>query len=94
MNSRDGGAALIDEPEIAVVGGGIGGTALATVLARRGLTVVVLERDIRPVDRVRGEFMAPVWSSFGYVERLFETLVRVANDETPGGAEPRMTRRQ
>jgi 2-polyprenyl-6-methoxyphenol hydroxylase-like FAD-dependent oxidoreductase len=59
MNSRDGGAALIDEPEIAVVGGGIGGAALATVLARRGLTVVVLERDIRPVDRVRGEFMAP-----------------------------------
>ena len=50
---------MIDEPEIAVVGGGIGGAALATVLARRGLTVVVLERDIRPVDRVRGEFMAP-----------------------------------
>ena len=50
---------MIDEPEIAVVGGGIGGAALATVVARRGLTVVVLERDIRPVDRVRGEFMAP-----------------------------------
>jgi 2-polyprenyl-6-methoxyphenol hydroxylase-like FAD-dependent oxidoreductase len=29
------------------------------VLARRGVSVVVLERDMRPVDRVRGEFMAP-----------------------------------
>jgi 2-polyprenyl-6-methoxyphenol hydroxylase-like FAD-dependent oxidoreductase len=50
---------MIDEPEIAIVGGGIGGAALATVLTRRGLSVAVLERDLRHVDRVRGEFMAP-----------------------------------
>ena len=50
---------MIDEPEIAIVGGGIGGAALATVLARHGLAITVLERDARPVDRVRGEFMAP-----------------------------------
>jgi 2-polyprenyl-6-methoxyphenol hydroxylase-like FAD-dependent oxidoreductase len=50
---------MIDEPEIAIVGGGIGGAALATVLARHGLSVAVLERDLRAVDRVRGEFMAP-----------------------------------
>jgi 2-polyprenyl-6-methoxyphenol hydroxylase-like FAD-dependent oxidoreductase len=50
---------MIDEPEIAIVGGGIGGAALATVLARHGLAITVLERDVRPVDRVRGEFMAP-----------------------------------
>lgn len=48
-----------DAPEIAVVGGGIGGGALATVLARDGRSVAVLERDPRAVDRVRGEFMAP-----------------------------------
>jgi 2-polyprenyl-6-methoxyphenol hydroxylase-like FAD-dependent oxidoreductase len=41
------------------VGGGIGGGALATVLARHGLSVAVLERDLHPVDRVRGEWMAP-----------------------------------
>jgi 2-polyprenyl-6-methoxyphenol hydroxylase-like FAD-dependent oxidoreductase len=46
-------------PEIVIVGGGIGGGALATVLAREGQSVAVLERDIRAVDRVRGEFMAP-----------------------------------
>jgi 2-polyprenyl-6-methoxyphenol hydroxylase-like FAD-dependent oxidoreductase len=50
---------MIDEPEVAIVGGGIGGGALATVLARSGLSVAVLERDVRAVDRVRGEFMAP-----------------------------------
>jgi 2-polyprenyl-6-methoxyphenol hydroxylase-like FAD-dependent oxidoreductase len=50
---------MIEEPEVAIVGGGIGGGALATVLAREGLSVAVLERDPEPVDRVRGEFMAP-----------------------------------
>lgn len=50
---------MINEPEVAIVGGGIGGGALATVLARDGLSVAVLERDLRAVDRVRGEFMAP-----------------------------------
>jgi len=50
---------MADAPEIAIIGGGIGGGALATVLARQGLSVAVLERDISPVDRVRGEFMAP-----------------------------------
>jgi 2-polyprenyl-6-methoxyphenol hydroxylase-like FAD-dependent oxidoreductase len=49
----------MENPEIAIVGGGIGGSALATVLARQGLSVAVLERDLHPVDRVRGEWMAP-----------------------------------
>jgi 2-polyprenyl-6-methoxyphenol hydroxylase-like FAD-dependent oxidoreductase len=48
-----------DQPEIAIIGGGIGGGALATTLARAGLSVAVVERDLEPVDRVRGEFMAP-----------------------------------
>jgi 2-polyprenyl-6-methoxyphenol hydroxylase-like FAD-dependent oxidoreductase len=50
---------MIEAPEIAIVGGGIGGGALATVLARHGLSVAVLERDRRAVDRVRGEYIAP-----------------------------------
>jgi 2-polyprenyl-6-methoxyphenol hydroxylase-like FAD-dependent oxidoreductase len=49
----------MNSPEIAIVGGGIGGSALATVLARQGLSVVVLERDLHPIDRVRGEWIAP-----------------------------------
>ena len=38
---------MADAPEIVIVGGGIGGGALATVLARQGLSVVVIERDLR-----------------------------------------------
>lgn len=50
------------EPEIVIVGGGIGGGALATVLVRNGIEVVVLERETSYPDRVRGEFIAP-WGS-------------------------------
>ena len=45
--------------DVVIVGGGIAGCALATTLARAGLAVSVLERDPEPVDRVRGEFIAP-----------------------------------
>jgi 2-polyprenyl-6-methoxyphenol hydroxylase-like FAD-dependent oxidoreductase len=46
-------------PEIVIVGGGVCGGALATVLARNGVEVVVLERETSYPDRVRGEFVAP-----------------------------------
>jgi len=45
--------------DVVIVGGGIAGSALATVLARKGTAVAVLERDPEPTDRVRGEYMAP-----------------------------------
>ena len=45
--------------DVAVVGGGIAGSALATVLAREGLDVVVLERQRAYADRVRGENLHP-----------------------------------
>lgn len=41
--------------DVVVVGGGIAGGALATALARAGLDVLLLERDIAHRDRVRGE---------------------------------------
>lgn len=40
-----------------VVGGGIAGSALATVLARAGHEVLVLEREARYRDKVRGEVL-------------------------------------
>jgi 2-polyprenyl-6-methoxyphenol hydroxylase-like FAD-dependent oxidoreductase len=46
-------------PDIVIIGGGIGGGTLATVLARGGLEVVALEREITYPDRVRGEWIAP-----------------------------------
>jgi 2-polyprenyl-6-methoxyphenol hydroxylase-like FAD-dependent oxidoreductase len=52
--------------DVVVVGGGIAGSALATVLARRGLAVVVLERQTAYRDKVRGE----VLSCWGVAEAL------------------------
>jgi menaquinone-9 beta-reductase len=45
--------------DVIVVGGGLGGSALARVMANAGARVLVLEQEQRFKDRVRGEFMAP-----------------------------------
>jgi len=45
--------------DVVTVGGGLGGAALAGVLAARGLRVLVLERERRFADRVRGEALMP-----------------------------------
>jgi 2-polyprenyl-6-methoxyphenol hydroxylase-like FAD-dependent oxidoreductase len=45
--------------DIITVGGGLGGAALARVMAAHGARVLVLEREKHFKDRVRGEFMAP-----------------------------------
>jgi 2-polyprenyl-6-methoxyphenol hydroxylase-like FAD-dependent oxidoreductase len=45
--------------DLVTVGGGLGGSALAFAMARRGRRVLVLEREVRFSDRVRGEVLAP-----------------------------------
>lgn len=45
--------------DLVTVGGGLGGSALAYAMARRGRRVLVLEREVRFTDRVRGEVLAP-----------------------------------
>jgi menaquinone-9 beta-reductase len=49
----------VREPDIVIVGGGIAGSALATVIARAGASVLVLERQPEYRDQVRGEIMWP-----------------------------------
>ncbi len=62
-----------------IVGGGIAGSGLATVLARGGKSVLLLEKSTVFEDFVRGEWMAP----WGVVESkrtgLYDDLCR-AND--------------
>jgi menaquinone-9 beta-reductase len=45
--------------DVIIVGGGLAGAALATVLARGGRKVLVLEREVKFKDRVRGENLLP-----------------------------------
>ncbi len=45
--------------DLVIVGGGIGGSALATVMARAGRSVLLLEQSQVYEDRVRGEWIAP-----------------------------------
>src|SRR5260370_24456972 len=61
--------------EVVIVGAGIVGSALATVLARAGIAVTILEKSLVHVDHVRGEWLAP-WG-VAETERLglYETLL-------------------
>ena len=43
--------------DLVIVGGGIAGSALATVMARRGARVLLLERERRYRDHIRGEIL-------------------------------------
>src|ERR1700722_20029693 len=62
-------------PEVVIVGAGIGGSALATVLARAGISVTILEKSLVHIDHVRGEWLAP-WGA-AETQRLgwYETLL-------------------
>jgi 2-polyprenyl-6-methoxyphenol hydroxylase-like FAD-dependent oxidoreductase len=64
-----------DTYDLAIVGGGIGGGALATVMARAGHSVLLLEKSAVYRDLVRGEWMAP----WGVVEAkrigLYDDLI-------------------
>jgi 2-polyprenyl-6-methoxyphenol hydroxylase-like FAD-dependent oxidoreductase len=45
--------------DLVIVGGGIGGSSMALVMARAGYSCVVLERTTEFPDRTRGEWLAP-----------------------------------
>jgi len=44
--------------DVAIVGGGPGGATLAALLAQRGLSVVLFDRDQFPRDKLCGEFLS------------------------------------
>lgn len=70
----DGANEQRQEADVVVVGGGIAGGALATVLARRGLRVTLLERQREYHDRVRGEYMVPWGAAEAQQLGLLETF--------------------
>ncbi|MGE3076502.1 MAG: FAD-dependent oxidoreductase [Dehalococcoidia bacterium] len=70
---------MAEQYDVIIVGGGIAGSGLATVLSRTGKTVLLLEKSVEFKDVVRGEWVAP----WGAVETkrtgLYEDLCK-AND--------------
>lgn len=65
------------EYDLIIVGGGLAGSALGTALAERGARVLIIEREEKFRDRVRGEGMHP-WGvaearALGIEERLLGT---------------------
>jgi 2-polyprenyl-6-methoxyphenol hydroxylase-like FAD-dependent oxidoreductase len=61
--------------EVVVVGGGVAGAAVAMLLARRGISVLVLERSAKYVDHVRGEFIVPWGVAQAQALGLYEVLI-------------------
>ena len=71
---------MLASPDVAIVGAGVGGGAIGYTLARSGLSVAILERSDRHVDRVRGEWLAPWGVAEARTLRLADAL------EQAGGA--------
>lgn len=67
--------------DIIIVGGGLGGSALAKAMAERGASVLVLEKEMRFRDRVRGEYMAPWGVAEAKGLGIYETLIASGGHE-------------
>jgi menaquinone-9 beta-reductase len=69
--------------DIITVGGGLAGSALAKVMAEHGASVLVLEKETRFKDRVRGESMV----SWGVAEArelgIYDTIMAAGGHELP-----------
>ena len=65
--------------DLITIGGGLGGAALAKVMAEAGARVLVLEREIRFRDRVRGEGMHPWGVNEAKELGLYEPILAKGN---------------
>jgi 2-polyprenyl-6-methoxyphenol hydroxylase-like FAD-dependent oxidoreductase len=61
--------------DIITVGGGLGGASLAKAMADRGARVLVVEREAKFKDRVRGEWLAPWGVAEARELGVYETLI-------------------
>jgi 2-polyprenyl-6-methoxyphenol hydroxylase-like FAD-dependent oxidoreductase len=71
------------EAEVVIVGAGIAGGALATILGRGGISVVVLERSLVHRDRIRGEFLAAWGVEEAQRLGLLDVLIGAGGRYTP-----------
>jgi len=61
--------------DIITVGGGLGGASIAKAMAERGARVLVIEREAKFKDRVRGEWLAPWGVAEAKELGVYETLI-------------------
>ena len=66
---------MMEAVDVVVVGGGLGGSAIAAALADAGRSVLLLERTTEFEDRVRGEWLAPWGVAEARRLGLYETLL-------------------
>ncbi len=69
--------------DVITIGGGLGGSALAKVLAEKGLRVLVVERETQFKDRIRGEWIAPWGVAEAQKLGLYEILLERCARESP-----------
>ena len=69
--------------DVIVVGGGLAGSTIATVLAQRGCRVLVLEREMKFKDRVRGENMLPWGAATARRLGVIDDLVAAGGHAVP-----------
>jgi 2-polyprenyl-6-methoxyphenol hydroxylase-like FAD-dependent oxidoreductase len=68
--------------DLIIVGGGLGGAALAKVMAEAQARVLILEQELKFKDRVRGEFLQP-WGVAEARQLGIEDLLRGCGCDVP-----------
>jgi flavin-dependent dehydrogenase len=73
-NLRSSASSADESFDIAIVGAGPAGSTLAAILARRGYSVAVIDRDAFPRDKLCGEFLSydalPIVEALGVMDDL------------------------
>jgi 2-polyprenyl-6-methoxyphenol hydroxylase-like FAD-dependent oxidoreductase len=71
------------EYDLVIVGGGLGGATLAKCMAERGTRVLVIERETRFKDRVRGEGMTTWGAGEARELGIYDLLTSTCAHEVP-----------
>jgi 2-polyprenyl-6-methoxyphenol hydroxylase-like FAD-dependent oxidoreductase len=69
--------------DVAIAGGGLAGAGLATVMARAGARVLVVERATVFEDRVRGEWLAPWGVREARLTGLLDVVLEAGGQQVP-----------
>jgi 2-polyprenyl-6-methoxyphenol hydroxylase-like FAD-dependent oxidoreductase len=76
----------MDNPDVVVIGAGVAGGAMSTVLAREGLQVLTLEVTNEHRDVLRGEFFAPWGVAEAQQLGLYDLYMQRAGGHHPSRA--------